>query len=165
MPIYMKFDGIVGPVTYDKSKGWIELESVQLGQHRSIRSPTGSARERESQSPNISEIVATKYQDSSSTALFKQALWGEGKKVTIVFVKIDKDSSQEYLRIILENTLISSFTTSGSGGADRPMESFTLNFTKITFEKGSSAHASLMVRPQDWGSLQAMAMFNRSTEA
>jgi hypothetical protein len=31
MPIYMKFAGISsGPITYDKSKGWFELESIKL---------------------------------------------------------------------------------------------------------------------------------------
>lgn len=157
MPVYMKFPGINGSVTYDNSKGWIELQSAQLGQHRSV----GTEREKDSKAPVISEIIATKYQDSTSTDLFKEALSGREKEVTIVFVK----DGQEYLRITLKGTLISSYNTSGAGGGDRPLETFTLNFTEITFTMGSPAHASLMVRPQDWGSIHAMAEFNRSAKA
>jgi len=151
MPIYMKIEGIDGPITHDGTKGWIEIQSLSWG----------SSSGREPQVPTISEMVVTKDQDVASSTLFKQALWGEGKKVTIVFVK-GGDSPQEYLRITLENALISSYSTSGSGGGYRPAEFFTLNFTKITFEKGSSAHASLMIRSQDWGSMQAMKEFNRA---
>ena len=132
MPIYMKFEGIKGGVTTGKYAGWIELESCQLGVHRSVTNATGRGTNREATTPSVSEIVVTKYQDISSADLFKASLWGEGKKVTIDFVKSDKDGLNTYLTIELENTLVSSYSISG-GGIDRPMESLSLNFIKITF--------------------------------
>lgn len=126
MPIYMKIEGIEGTVT-GKYKGWIELESCQLGVNRHLnnRSETGGA-------PSVSEIVITKFQDASSPALFKEALYGSGKKVSIDFVQ---GNEAPYLSIELENTLISNYSVSGRGGQgnEKPMESLTLNFTKITY--------------------------------
>ena len=43
MPIYMNFDGITGNVTAEGHEKWIELNSCQLGVHRSVTNTTGSA--------------------------------------------------------------------------------------------------------------------------
>jgi type VI secretion system secreted protein Hcp len=135
VPIYMKYDGIDGSVTSKGYEKWIQLESCQLGTHRHMTMPAGRGQNREAASPSVSEIIATKAQDCASTALFKAALWGEGKKVKIDFVKTDDKKVEPYLQVELENTMVSSFNVSGAGGAghDRPMESLSLNFLKITF--------------------------------
>ena len=135
MPIYMHYDGITGSVTAAGHEKWIELHSAQLGVNRHVTSPTGRGTNREAAVPAVSEIVVTKDLDCASTSLFKAALWGEGKKVKIDFCKTDKDKFEAFLQFELENTLISSFSTSGSGGDSnaRPMESMSLNFTKITY--------------------------------
>jgi type VI secretion system secreted protein Hcp len=137
MPIYMKMDGVDGSVTAAGHEKWIELDSAQLGVNRHITNPTGRGTNREASAPAVSEIVVTKHQDCSSTGLFKASLWGEGKKVKIDFCKTDKDKIEPYLQIELENTLVSSYQVSGAGGTEtvhpRPMESLSLNFTKITY--------------------------------
>jgi type VI protein secretion system component Hcp len=132
MPIYMKFEGIEGPVT-GQYKGWIELKSCQLGTNRSVTSAAGRGANREAESPRVSEIVITKEQDSTSNNLFRASLWGEGKKVTIAFVH---GNDAPYLTLELEDTLVSNFSVSGSGGDDRrkPTESLSLNFTKIRYK-------------------------------
>jgi type VI secretion system secreted protein Hcp len=86
--------------------------------------------------PAVSEIVVTKSVDAASAALYRMSLWGEGKKATIVFAKAGQDGQYEaYLTVELENILISNFSVSGAGGGanGRPMESLSLNFTKITY--------------------------------
>jgi len=135
MPIYMKYDGIDGAVTAAGHEKWIEIESCQLGVHRNITSPTGRGANREAAVPAVSEIVVTKHQDCASSNLFRASLWGEGKKVKIDFCKTDKDKFEPYLQLELENAMVSSFTSSGHGGDSnsRPMESLSVNFTKITF--------------------------------
>jgi type VI secretion system secreted protein Hcp len=131
----MKIDGVDGSVTAAGHEKWIEIQSCQLGTNRNVTSATGRGSNREASVPSVSEIVVTKDLDCSSTNLFKMALWGEGKKVTIDFVKTEKDKFETYLQLELENTLISSYSVSGHGGdsASRPMESLSLNFTKITY--------------------------------
>ena len=132
MPIYMKYGKIEGPVT-GKHKGWIRLDSAQIGVHRNVTTPTERGANREANVPSISEVVVTKPQDSSSARLFNESLQGKGVKVTIDFVEDDNEAP--YMSIELENVLISSYSISGSGGDsnNRPIESLSLNFTKITF--------------------------------
>src|SRR5262245_15006247 len=135
MPIYMKYDGIEGSVTAAGHEKWIELSSCSLGINRHINSPSGRGVNREAAAPHVGEIVVTKHQDCSSSNLFRASLWGEGKKVKIDFCKTDKDKLEAYLQVELENTLVSSYSVAGHGGDghERPMESLSLNFTKITF--------------------------------
>jgi type VI secretion system secreted protein Hcp len=135
MPIYMKIDGIDGSVTAAGHEKWIELQSCQLGTNRHIANATGRGQNREASAPAVSEIVVTKDLDCASTGLFRLSLWGEGKKVKIDFVKTDKDKFEAFLQAELENALISSYSVSGHGGVGHstPMESLSLNFTKITY--------------------------------
>lgn len=136
MPIYMKYDGIDGAVTAAGFEKWIELDSCQLGVNRAISS--GARGNRESSTPSFSDISITKPQDAASTGLFTASLYGEGKKVNIAFTKTSTDgkTQQKYLELTLENTLISSYSTSGMGGdaSQQPMESLSLNFTKIEWK-------------------------------
>ena len=139
MPIYMgifekphvldrKFRGEVKAKGYE---GWIQLQSAQLGTNRNITTSTGRGTNREASATQ--DIVITKLQDSVSTALYKEALRGEGKLIVIAFVKEDGTTS---MTLVLQNTLISSYSVSGHGGVtdSRPTESLSINFTKITFE-------------------------------
>lgn len=127
MPIYMKYPGIKGTVK-GKHAGWIELLSAQMGVVRHVTDPSGSGK-----SPTLNDIVVTKWQDSTSSGLFSEALNGTGKTVTLEFVD---DQGVVYLTMTLENTLISSFTVSGRGGQDySAVESLALNFTKISHAK------------------------------
>jgi type VI protein secretion system component Hcp len=129
MPIYMQYEGIKGPVT-GKYADWIELQTCQMGGMRNNGNAVGV----------VTEIVVTKYHDSSSAALFEASLSGEGKKVKIDFVKGDAP----FLSLELEKTLILRYYTSGFGGdtgQDKPMLSFSLNFTKITYSTKPTAGA------------------------
>lgn len=129
MPIYMKIDGVSGSVAARPYTGWIELQSCQLGIYRQA---AGLSISREASMPLIPEIVVTKSADNASTALFRLALGNEGKKFIIVFVQSPTDV-EPYLRLELENTLVSSYSSSGHSGSDLPMESLSLNYTKITY--------------------------------
>ncbi len=141
MPIYMgifekphvldrKFRGGVKAKGYE---GWIQLQSAQLGTNRNITTSTGRGTNREASAPTTQEIVITKLQDSVSTALVREAVNGMGKLIVIAFVKEDGTT---YMKIVLQNTLITSYNVSGHGGVgdSRPTESLSINFTKITFE-------------------------------
>jgi len=130
MAIYMEYEGIQGDVTADKHAKWIELNSLQWGVGRGITSPqVGGSADREGSSPSVSEITVTKVSDCASSNLLREALWGEGKKVTLHICKTDKDAFQTYIEFILTGTMISGFSM--SSGGDRPTESLSLNFIKV----------------------------------
>ncbi len=127
MPIYMKYEGITGTGT-GKHNGWIVLESCQLGS--SIR---------DGNSIGSNEVFVTKLTDNASTLLFQESLKGQAKsKVTIDFV--DESGSVPYLSVELENVMISSYSVGGNGG-DRPTESLSINFTKVTYTNKPMAPA------------------------
>ena len=116
----------------------IVFESVQLGARSSLSS-SNHGREREAPAPTSAEIVITTSQGDHSSELFKRSLSGEPFSAEIVFVKDGK----LYMKIKLTNAMISSFSVSGHGGADsRPMESWTLNATKIEYETSGGGPAA-----------------------
>lgn len=139
MPIYMKYEGIEGEVT-GRYKGWIALESCQMGVHRHVASSRGPKEGKKAEAPSVNEIVVTKVQDCSSVHLFRESLQSVGKKVTIDFVN---GKEAPYMSLELENALVSSYSSSGSGGDNngRPLESLSLNFAKISHSTKPTASA------------------------
>jgi type VI secretion system secreted protein Hcp len=137
MPIYMKYGSIQGSVTEAGHKGWIELNSFQWGVGRSISSPTGNTADREASSPSVSEITVTKLNDVSSVYLVQESLGGEAVEVDIEFTQTSTTGGTQrvYLKYKLTNTLISGYSTS-AGGAERPAETLSLNFTEV-FEEST----------------------------
>jgi type VI secretion system secreted protein Hcp len=131
MAIYMNYNNIKGDVTETKHATWVELHSCQWGVGRGISSTVGSSAERESTAPSISEIVVSKENDVASGKLMTEALSGDGQTVQIDFTRTFKDAQEIYLTLILTNTIISGYSHSSSG--DRPMETISLNFTKIQY--------------------------------
>jgi type VI secretion system secreted protein Hcp len=127
--IYMDFDGVKGDVTTADYKGWIELNSFQFGVSRAVSSGAGGAT-RESSAPSISEIVVSKYLDSSSPKLYQDSLAGAfDTKVTIKMTSTTKNKVETFLTYELTDCGVSSY--SQSSGGDAPVESLSLNFTKI----------------------------------
>jgi type VI secretion system secreted protein Hcp len=129
MPVYLKYASIDGDSTAAGHEKWVEVNSFQWGVGRGISSPVGASADRESSAPSVSEIVVTKPTDIASTKLLNEALQGEGEDVTIDFCKTDKGNLQSYLKYVLNGTMISGYSL--SSGGDRPMESISLNFTKV----------------------------------
>ena len=129
MAIYMDFDGVKGDVTTAEYKGWIELNSFQFGVSRAVSSGAGGAT-RESSAPSISEIVVSKYLDASSPKLYQDSLAGAfDTKVTIKMTSTTKNKVETFLTYELTDCGVSSY--SQSSGGDAPVESLSLNFTKI----------------------------------
>ena len=123
MPIYMKYEGITG-TGKGKYNGWIELESCQIG--KTYRT-NGRSAVRNDKSP---DVEVSKFSDITSSLLVRESLQGEGKKVTIDFVT--PGESVPYMSIVMEDVLISSYSVSRHN-SDRPMESLSLNYTKISY--------------------------------
>ena len=130
MPIYVQYGTLKGDVTAEGHVGWIEVNSFQWGVGRGISSPTGGSSDREASAPSVSEVVVTKPTDIATVSILSESLEGEGQDVTIDFCKTDKGALNVYLSFTMNNTMVSGFSMSSSGG-DRPQESISLNFTKI----------------------------------
>jgi type VI secretion system secreted protein Hcp len=117
---------------HEGDKGWIEIQTVQLGASRNISTPVGMSSKREASAPSIQEITVTKLMDSTSPLIFQEALVGKGGKVEIHLVTTHADKLENYLEITLTNAMVSGYHSSSSG--DRPLESISVNFTKIEYK-------------------------------
>ena len=132
--ILLDFAGqIKGDSKVEKHEGWITLDSLQFGVGRSI-SMSGGGADREVSNPSFSEITFSKSTDMSSADLFYQAVQGKALgDAEIHFIQTGgTDSTQPYLMVTLVDAVVSGY--SASSGGDRPSESVSLNFTKITFQ-------------------------------
>ncbi len=92
---------------------------------------------RTSGKPNIQDFTAVKYMDASSPKLYQCCLdatpIGKGDEITYLY--LCRNSGGEIINIMtyaLENALISSLHCQVTPG-DMPTETFTLNFTKISW--------------------------------
>jgi type VI secretion system secreted protein Hcp len=77
----------------------------------------------------------THYVDAASSGLFQATTQGlHIDKAVFVVRKAGGKDALEYLKITLEEVLVSSVQCSSHSGDERLMESFSLNFRKITYE-------------------------------
>jgi len=76
---------------------------------------------------SFQDLSFTKYIDSSSNALMNALA-----KVTMMVRKAG-EGQQKYILMTMEEVLVTSISTGGSGGEDRLTENVTLNFGKVTF--------------------------------
>lgn len=88
---------------------------------------------------NVQDLSFTKYVDTSSTALVIAACKGTHIKEAKLTVRKAGDSPLEYIKITMEDCLVSSVSTGGSGGEDRLTENVTLNFAKFKVEYTAQA--------------------------
>ncbi len=133
--ILLKFGtAINGESTVAAHDKWITVNSIQFGVGRGISS-VGGGGDRETSNPSFSEVTMSKSMDVASTELFMQATCGKSLgKAEIHFIQTGGADAkgQVYLKIELEDVLVSSY--SATSGGDRPSESFSLNFTKISYQ-------------------------------
>lgn len=130
MAIYMKFGSVNGAVTTKGFEKWIELHSLQWGVGRAVGSAARGSTTRESSEPSISELTITKAMDIASNGLFADAVGGDfSNTVTLKLTTTTKDTVTTFLKYELSDTGLSGYSVSSGGEA--PMETLSLNFTKV----------------------------------
>lgn len=83
----------------------------------------------------VQDLSVTKYVDSSTHALLGFCCTGDHfDKATLVVRKAGGSEPVEFLKITMEQVLITSISTGGSGGEDRLTENISLNFAKYKLE-------------------------------
>ena len=81
---------------------------------------------------NVQDLSFTKYIDKATTDLMRSCCNGKHfDKATLIVRKAGGDAPVEYVTITMEEVLITSVSTGGSGGEDRLTENVTLNFAKV----------------------------------
>ncbi|MFO1065043.1 MAG: type VI secretion system tube protein Hcp [Pirellulales bacterium] len=136
---------------------WISLSSLSFSCGRNITITSGGA-DRETTTPTFSDVSCTKDCDIASTELFIQSICGASlEKAELHFMQTGgKDADQVFLKVTLEDPIVTSFTSQASSG--RPTESFTLNFTKIKMEYTQFSGESVkQASPKGWNLMAGTA--------
>jgi len=144
--MFLKVEGVDGESEDHKNKGWIEILSWSWGEAQ-----VGSAGKGGGSGVgkvDMQDFSFSKYMDKATPKLM--LFCANGKHIpTVDFLARKAGGDQEnYMKMKLSDVLVSSFSTSNSAGSGSlPVESISLNFSKIELEyfqqdaKGKTASA------------------------
>src|SRR6185437_10699752 len=132
MPAFLKLGDIKGEATDQDHKDWIQVESMSAPIHRSI--PAGAKdQQRARGDTTLGDIVIVRPLDKSSTKL--QEACASGKffpDAEIHLCTTVKGKQEPYLRYLMKNVIVSSYSFHGNGSGDPPpTEQVTLSFTHV----------------------------------
>ncbi|HZX18145.1 MAG TPA: type VI secretion system tube protein Hcp [Pseudomonas sp.] len=131
--IFIKIGDIKGESQDKTHKDEIEVLNWSWGMSQSGNMHTGTGGG--AGKVSIQDMSLTKFVDKATPNLMMHCSSGKHvPKVTLTVRKAGGDSQVEYLIINLEEVLISSLSTGGSGNDDRLIENITLNFAKVTVD-------------------------------
>ena len=125
--MFLQIDGVEGESLDSKHKGEIDIESFSWGVKQSATLTGGGAGAGKAE---ISDFTVVKHFDKSSVELAHATATGQHFKFAELTVRRSGGAQLEYLTYKLEDLLVSSVSTSGSGSG-RPVETISLNFAKI----------------------------------
>ena len=139
---FLKIDGIEGESTDDKHAKELEIQSWSWG--ATNLGTMGSGGGGGAGKADFSDITISKTVDKSTPKLLKACATGLHIKSMILVSRKAGGDKQEYLKVTLEDVLISSYQSSAGGGNPVPDESIGLNYGKISYEyKPQKADGSL----------------------
>jgi type VI secretion system secreted protein Hcp len=129
---FIKIAGIKGESEDHKHKGEIDVLSWSWGMSNSGSAQMGGGSG--SGKASFQDISFTKWIDRSTPTLMGFAASGEHiPKAELVVRKAGGKNPLEYIKITMQDLIISSVSTGGSGGEDRLTENVTLNFAVVDF--------------------------------
>lgn len=144
--MFLKVEGADGESEDKAQKNWIEVLSWSWGE-----SQTGSAGKGGGSGVgkvDMQDFAFTKYLDKSSPKLMFFCASGKHIPKVEFLARKAGGEQQKYMTVKFEDVLVSSYNTSNSSGSGSlPVESITLNFSKIEMEyfqqdsKGKTASA------------------------
>ncbi len=123
---------VTGESTDSKHSGWIEIMSMQAGISTPVTLGSSSGGGISAGKATASDLIVTKYLDRASPQLFLGCAMGTRyPTVTLELTNSNQDGTPiTYYKITLNNVIVSSLGT--SSGGDRPMESVSLSYERIT---------------------------------
>ena len=129
MPIYLQIDGIQGDATHEAHKNWTDISSLSWGVQRQMNTLAGAAQNREGKQPSVGQVTLTKISDRSTPKLITEAASGQVSKTAKIHLVTTGSPGDTYLEFTLSNVLIAGYSIESGGG--RPIETITLDFTKM----------------------------------
>lgn len=127
---FLKIEGVESESTDDKHKGEIEVESFSWGETQTGTAGHGAGAGAGKVQPQ--DFNFTKKLDKASPVLFIDCATGQHIKKAVLTARKAGGGQQEYLKITMEDVMISQYQVGGSGSSDVvPMEQVSMNFSKM----------------------------------
>jgi type VI secretion system secreted protein Hcp len=130
--MFMKIDTVDGESKDKTHKKEIDVLAWSWGLSNSGSAHAGGGAG--SGKVNVQDISFTKYVDSASPKLALACCDGKHFKDATLVVRKAGEKPVEYMKIKMEEVLITSISHGGSGGEDRLTENVTLNFAKVSMD-------------------------------
>jgi type VI secretion system secreted protein Hcp len=127
--MFLKLDGVKGEAKDASHPDEIDVLSWSWGLSQSGTTHMGGGGG--SGKVSVQDLSLTKYLDAASPTLQKFCANGKHVATGTLVVRKAGENPLEYLKIDLEEIIISSVSTGGSGGEDRLTENVSLNFKKF----------------------------------
>jgi len=139
--MFIKIDKIPGEAKGAGHEGQIDVLAWSWGMSNSGSAHAGPGSG--SGKANFQDLSFTKYVDKASAVLMGHCAKGTHIASADLYVQKAGDKPVEYIKITLNQVLVTSLSTGGSGGEDRLTENVTLNFAKFAIDyKGQKADGS-----------------------
>ena len=126
---FLKLEGVDGESADSKHKGEIDVLSWSWGASQSGSMAMGGGGG--AGKVSVQEMTISKQMDKASPKLFEALATGKHLKEAKLVLRSSGGSQLEYMTITLTDVMVSSYSTGGSSGDDRPTESLSLNFAQI----------------------------------
>lgn len=130
MGIFLKLEGMPARSEVPDYIDWLRVDSLQFGVGRGISS-AHEGQPRELSEVSVSEITLSRKGDDQSPVLFRTALAKKPTHAVITVVNLEGDKPELMLQYVLNNVLVSGFSTTVQDTGIR--ESLSLNFTSIEY--------------------------------
>jgi type VI secretion system secreted protein Hcp len=134
--MFIKVQDHDGESEDEDHKGWIDILSWSWGMSQSATTHIGGGGGQAQAS--VQDISFVKWVDKSTPALMYSCCVGKHiPKAEIHCTKAsgnDKGGELQYIVIKMDDVIISSVSTGGSGGEDRLTENVSLNFAKVEYQ-------------------------------
>jgi type VI secretion system secreted protein Hcp len=130
--IFLKIKGVDGESLDDKHKKEIDVLAWSWGLSNSGSAHAGGGAG--AGKVNVQDISFTKWVDSATPKLVLACCNGTHYDEGILVVRKAGGSPVEYIKLKLQEILVTSISTGGSGGEDRLTENITLNFAKFNLD-------------------------------
>lgn len=132
MDMFMKIDAVGGESRDATHKNEMDVLAWSWGSSNSGSAHQGGGMG--AGKVNVQDLSFTKYIDKVSCDLFSHCCDGTHYKVAELVVRKAGGTPLEYLKITMEDVLISSVSSGGSGGEDRLTENVTINFARVKID-------------------------------
>jgi type VI secretion system secreted protein Hcp len=128
--MYMKLQGIDGDSTDEKHPKWIEMLSFSVG-HALQMDGTKSKGTRSSGKANFQDMTVSKQMDSTSPQLADHV--ARGQHIPEITIELCRATGEKtvYMKYVLKDVVISSYSTGGSTGGGEPIETLTFDYAEI----------------------------------